>query len=390
VSGYKVERSSDAGATWTVAIANTGNSGTNVVVNGLTNGTAYAFRVSAINAAGAGDASGSTGATPMTTASAPTAVTATGGDTTATISWSLPTVDGGTAITGYNIERSSDGGITWTSVATNVAGTSYGDTALTNGTTYLYRVSAVNMAGTGSSSAAVAVVAAARAGAPTGLAATPGSGSVILSWVSPSNTGGAAITGYFIEISEDSGDTWTTAIANTNTSAAFAAVSNLADGQLYTFRVSAINAAGTGTASGTIDGTPVIVSSVVLSGTAGSGSVSLTWTAPTDIVQTGYVVEKSTDGITWTSAMADPAANATTGTATGLTNGTMYFFRIQVVTAGGPASSYSNYLALVPRGLAGAPTALTAVAGDTQVTLRWTAPASDGGTAISGYKVEYS
>ena len=37
VSGYKVERSSDAGTTWVTAIANTGNSGTNVVMTGLTN-----------------------------------------------------------------------------------------------------------------------------------------------------------------------------------------------------------------------------------------------------------------------------------------------------------------------------------------------------------------
>jgi titin len=390
VSGYKVERSSDAGATWITAIANTANSGTNVVVNGLTNGTAYTFRVSAINAAGAGDASGSTGATPLTTASAPTALTVTSGNTTATLAWALPTNNGGASISGYNIDRSSDGGVTWTSVATNVATLTFSDSSLTNGTTYLYRVSAVNAAGIGSSSAGVAVVPAAKAGAPTGLTATSGSGSVILSWVSPANTGGAAITGYFIEISEDGGSTWRTAIANTNTSAAFASVGDLADGQLYTFRVSAINAAGTGIVSGTASGTPVIVSSVVLSGTPGSTTASLTWTAPTDIVQTGYVVEKSTDGITWTSAMANPTANATSGSATGLINGTMYFFRIQVVTAGGPASSYSNYVALVPRGTAAAPTSLAAAAGDTQVTLRWVAPSSDGGTAITGYKVEYS
>jgi titin len=286
VSGYRVERSSDAGATWVTAIANTGNSGTNVVVNSLTNGTAYAFRVSAINAAGAGDASGSAGATPMTTASAPTAVSATNGDTTATLAWALPTSNGGAAITGYSIERSGDGGVTWSAVATNISALTFSDTGLTNGTTYLYRVKAVNAAGTGSSSAGVPVVPAARAGAATGLVANSGSGSVILSWVSPANTGGAPITGYFIEISEDAGDTWTTAIANTNTSAAFASVGNLADGQLYTFRVSAINAAGIGTASATADGTPVIVSSVVLSGTPGNGTASLTWTAPTDIVQT--------------------------------------------------------------------------------------------------------
>ena len=307
-----------------------------------------------------------------------------------TLTWAAPLNNGGATVDTYKVERSSDGGVTWSTVASAVADVTYGDSGLTNGTTYLYRISATNTSGTGSSSAGVAAVPAALPGAATGLTATSGSGSVILSWSAPINNGGAAITGYMVESSQDGGTTWTTEIANTGSSAGYASVTNLTAGQPYDFRVSAINAAGTGAASASATGTPVLTSSVVLSGSTGNGQVTLTWTAPTDVTPTSYVVEKSTDGITWTSAMTNPGASDTTGTATGLTNGTMYFFRIQVITSGGPASSYSNYVSLIPRGAPGTVTGLATSAGDTQVTLRWTAPSSDGGTAITGYKVESS
>jgi titin len=390
VSGYRVERSTDGGNTWIVAIANTGNSGTNVVVNNVTNGVSYSFRVSAINAAGAGGVSNTAAATPLTTPSAPTNVTAIAGDTVVALAWDVPTNNGGSTISSYSVERSSNGGVTWTAIASGVSVTTYGDSSLTNGTTYLYRVSAVNAAGTGSSSAGVAAVPAAKASAPTSVVATPGSGAVILTWTAPSSTGGSPITGYKVEMSEDDGETWSTAILDTQTSSTYASVNGLAPGQLYAFRVSAINSAGVGSASSNVTGTPIVVSTVVLSGSAGNGSANLSWTAPTDVTQTGYVVERSVDGATWTSAMTNPTANSTTGTASGLTNGVLYIFRVQVLTSAGPASGYSNYLSLVPQGAPGAPTGLVGTGGDAQVTLRWTAPSSNGGAAITGYKVEYS
>ncbi|MTA27759.1 MAG: hypothetical protein F2562_02750, partial [Actinobacteria bacterium] len=385
VSGYRVERSTDGGATWIVALANTGNSGTNVVVNGLVNGTSYSFRVSAINAAGAGAVSNEAAATPLTTPSAPTAVVAVAGDGVVSLSWNLPVSDGGSAVVDYLVDRSTDGGVSWTSLVSGVTTTSHVDSSLSNGTTYLYRVRAVNLAGQGSSSAGVVAVPSAKASAPTLPLATSGSGSVILTWTAPSSTGGTPIIGYQVDVSEDEGITWRTAITDTRTSSTYASVDDLAGGQPYTFRIAAINAAGVGELSSTVSGTPLVVSSVLLSGTSGNGQVNLTWTAPTDVIQTGYIVERSTDGTTWTSAMTNPSATAVGGASTGLTNGTLYIFRVQVVTAGGSASSYSNYVSFVPRGPAGAPTGLAGSGGDSQVTLRWTAPANNGGAAVTGY-----
>jgi len=63
------------------------------------------------------------------------------------LSWTAPSDNGGSEITGYDIERSTDNGTTWSSVS-NTTLTSDSDTGLAASTTYTYRVSAINSAGT--------------------------------------------------------------------------------------------------------------------------------------------------------------------------------------------------------------------------------------------------
>lgn len=81
---------------------------------------------------------------------APTDVTGAPGSGSVDVSWTAPDSDGGSAITGYGVEWSADGGATW-NVASMCSGTatSCTVTGLTNGTGYVFRVSATNANGTG-------------------------------------------------------------------------------------------------------------------------------------------------------------------------------------------------------------------------------------------------
>src|SRR6202040_1841380 len=84
------------------------------------------------------------------------------------------------------------------------------------------------------------------------------------------------------------------------------------------------------------------------------------------------------------------ATTATSQPITGLTNGTTYTFTVAAtnVVGTGPDSSASN--AVTPVGAAtvpGAPTGASATGGDASATVSWTAPGSNGGSAISGYRV---
>lgn len=106
----------------------------------LTNGTTYTFAVRAVNDVGFGPSAGDV-ATPATTPGAPTNLTATRGDGSVTLAFDAPADDGGSPITGYEV--SVDEG-DWIALPDDgkVSG-------LTNGTTYLFWVRAVNEVGGG-------------------------------------------------------------------------------------------------------------------------------------------------------------------------------------------------------------------------------------------------
>jgi len=170
------------------------------------------------------------------------------------LSWTAPSDDGGSAISGYMIERSTDGGSTWSTVQSNTGSTAttYSDTGLPHSTTYTYRASAINSVGPSQpSNTASATTFNTVPTPPTGLTATAQVLNVNLSWNVPSDNGGTPITGYMIERSTDNGSTWSTLVANTGSTGTTYSDTNVLPLSTYTYRVSAINDIGTGNPSNT-------------------------------------------------------------------------------------------------------------------------------------------
>ena len=99
-----------------------------------------------------------------------------------------------------------------------------------------------------------------------------------------------------------------------------------------------------------------------------SGQIRLTWAVPASdggSAITDYAVQRSPDGTTWTT-LGDGTSTATAYTATGLVNGTRYYFRVfaRNVVGQGPASNTAN---AVPGNVLTAPRSLAATAGNRSV-----------------------
>ena len=176
----------------------------------------------------------------QTVPSAPTNPIARAGSGSSEVTWTAPTTNGGSPITGYTI-TSSPGGITKTVDGDQTTGTING---LTNGTSYTFTVVATNATGTSpASSPSNAVTPAAVPGAPTGVSAVKGDKSAVVSWTAPASNGGSAITGYTITSSPGGLTKTMTGDVTTGT------ITGLTNGTSYTFTVVATNATGTSPAS---------------------------------------------------------------------------------------------------------------------------------------------
>ena len=430
ITGYRIEVSSDGGTIWQALITTTSTGGSHT---GLSAGTTRHYRVSAINANGTGTASNVDDATTPTVPGAPTGLTATAsGTSTIDLAWTAPSSDGGSAITGYRIEISSDGSSSWTDLVadTDDTNTTYED-RFPVGTTRHYRVSAINSVGTGAASNVATLTV---PGAPTGLTATAGGTSTIdLAWTAPSNDGGSAITGYRIEVSSDAGSSWVILVVDTDdTNTTYE--DHLPAGSTRHYRVSAINSVGTGAASNVDDATtddaattaPQIVTDgvEVTSTAAADETYRLGETIEITVTfDNAVTVNASSVGPPRIQFRLDGAVNkwaeyssGSGGTALEFTydvqSGDMdddgirlpgNFIRLRSGTITAAADNTVDAILAYPEpGLQtehkvdgstvpGAPTSLTATAsGTTTIDLSWTAPSSDGGSAITGYRIEIS
>jgi len=367
----------------------------------LVNGTAYNVKLRAVNEVGHGAESAAVSVTPLM--AAPTSLSATAGNAQATIAFTAPALNGGSAITNY--QYSTDNGTTWkafspvdTTTPVVISIRSDASSALVNGTAYNVKLRTVNAQGNGAPSAAVSVTPRTTAGAPTSLLVTNGNAQASIAFTAPSSDGGSAITNY--QWSTDDGVTWKTlspavavspVVITTRTNAATA----LVNGTSYNVKLRAVTAAGNGTASSTLSVTPGKAEAPTsLVATPGNAQVSIAFIAPSS--NGGFAItnyEYSTNnGTTWkalspVSATSPAVITIRSDATTALVNGTAYNVMLRAVNSSGKGKS-SLSVSVTPRTTAGAPTSLVATSGNARVSVAFTAPSSTGGAAITNY--EYS
>lgn len=354
ITGYTVT-SNPGGITGTGA-------GSPITVTGLTNGIAYTFTVIATNAAGNSIASAASNAV-------------------------IP--KGNQTIT-FNNPGALNFGTTPTLTATSSAGAGYavsfssataGVCTITTGGTLTFVTSgsctidadqpgdaAVNAATTVSQTFMVNAVV---PGAPTIGTATAGNTQATVAFTAPANTGGAAVTGYTVT-SNPGGFT------GTGTGAAIT-VNGLTNGVAYTFTVTATNSAGTSAAS--------------------AASNSITPASPQTITFNNPGAQNfgttPTLSASATSNLTPTFSSSTTGVCTISSGGALTFVTAGSCTINADQAGDASYLAApqvsqtftVNAVQPGAPTIGTAVAGDTQASVTFTAPVNTGGTSITGYTV---
>ncbi len=429
--------------------AGSGNTATAVAITGLTCNTTYHFRVKATSAGGTTNGSDASFTTSACVPGAPTIGTATAGDTSASVAFSAPGSNGGAAITGYTATSSPGGltgtcasspctvtgltngtAYTFTVTATNSAGTgsasaasnsvtpkasqtitfanpgaqNFGTTptltasaapsgltvSFTSSTTGVCTITSggaltfvtagnctinADQAGDGSYLAAAQVqqtfvVNAVVPGAPTIGTATAGDTSASVAFSAPGSNGGAAITGY-TATSSPGGLTGTCASSPCT-------VTGLTNGTAYTFTVTATNSAGTGSASAASNSVTPKASQTITFANPGAQNFGTTPTLTASAAPSGLTVSFT---------------SSTTGVCTITSGGALTFVTAGNCTINADQAGDGSYLAaaqvqqtfVVNAVVPGAPTIGTATAGDTQATVTFTAPASNGGATITGY-----
>ncbi|HSZ59475.1 MAG TPA: DUF4082 domain-containing protein, partial [Tepidisphaeraceae bacterium] len=196
--------------------------------------------------------------------------------------------------------------------------------------------------------------------APSNLSAAAASSSQInLSWTDNSNNE----TGFLIERSTN-GVTFTQ-IASLAANTTSYSDTGLAASTQYTYRVRATNSAGNSAYSNTASATtsaPAIVPPAAPSGlsaaAASSSQINLSWTDNSNN-ETGFLIERSTDGVTFTQ-IASLAANTTSYSDSGLTAATTYYFRVVATNSAGPSAPSATATATTSQ----PPPDLTGVAAD--------------------------
>ena len=384
--GYHVLRGLDRSSL--VPIAQTGTSTGYRDTAGLEVGKTYHYAVMAFNERGNGSWSSVVPCKVTRPPSAPLNLAVDAGNGSLTLTWDEPASLGGGTLLGYQVYNGTEGGPFGFLGTTLPTQRTYVHVGLMNGQRYVYRVTATTDVGEGEA-AEVEGMPGGPPGRPTAIAARGGNGTIALSWEPPSSDGGQPVIGYLVYggPSEES----ITFLQRVDGSTTYRHVAE--NGATWYFAVSALNSLGEGERSAAVraDAMGVPSAPTGLTGRLLPAGIELSWGEP------GYtggapnltyrVLRGTSEGAL--STVAEVAIHLS-WLDEDVQLGTTYHYRVQAVNpngdAGEPSALFSvRFVTATPPG---APSNLTARAGNMTVHLEWSAPATDGGSPVIRYVVQ--
>lgn len=367
----------------------------------VTDGTTWWYNVTMWSTTGRGTPSAGASATPLVYPSAPLSIDAVGGIGTNNVTWAIPTTTGPGIIYGYTVWVNDTGTSSTYHILAEVGNVTYYNHALSDTEPRLYKVSAINGRGSGPNSsvsppasATIATPVAGPALAVTHLGAGPGN--LSLTWTPPADLLGQSLTGYKVWRSAAASDADYSLLATLTDAANVSfADAGLGAGVSRYYKVQAVTSAMDGSNS-------TAASDATYSLAAAPGSLNVTnatvhqltlgWTTPTGngLSLLGYKILRSTDGSSYSTL-------ATLGGELGPLNvsyadanvadNTTYWYKVQAFTSAGDGtltSAQSMTSKGVPWKVLGL-VQTARLAGS--VSFEWNAPASDGGSAVTGYEI---
>lgn len=317
------------------------------------------------------------------------------------LTWSAPITSGSGTLSGYDLFRgTSTGAETW--LAHFGPGvTSYNDTAVVNGVTYYYNLSANatqgSWTGTSSSSIEMSATPSTTPGAPTSLSVLGAVGSTALSWGAPITNGGSVVTSYNIYRASTSSGTY--ALVSSVPATCTTYLDYVGAGATRWYKLSASNAVGEGANTTATSGTSISLAPapvVTLLADSLNHRIRIGWTPVTDAD-----IDAGRDSVTAYNIYAGNSAGLETFLTAvsssnlsfyenSIANGTTRYYRVSANSSAGEGA-LSTEQSATPLGAPVAPTTLLVSPTSNvanSLTLTWVAPVTWGaGATPSGYVI---
>jgi titin len=322
IIGYELYRSNTAGTeTAYKAIGTLFYNDTGLVL-----GDNYYYKVVAINGIGTSPFSNEVNDTVINFTSVPLNLQAYPIVNGVNLNWTLPTSNGFSPITGYEIFRgTTSGSETYFATIGNI--TSYSDTPVGIGQRYFYTVAAINALGVSPASNENNSMAFTAPSPPLNLTVTAGINSTLLNWAIPTFNGQSAITNYTIYRGDSAGTEILMVTIGNNT---FYNDSIVAAGNYY-YYVIAINSIGQSTLSNEQNCTPFTAPTepLNLKATPSTTCIILSWSAPAlsgNSPILGYYIYRG--NTTGTEKLLATTVNVLNYNDSAVVSGQQYYYRI--------------------------------------------------------------